>query len=235
MANKVDRRKSRAIAMEMIYSGTVNERDFEITDEFLEDFSRISDTTQTLDKRYIREVVELAEAREGHFRAVITPYLKDWDIHRISRVNLAILRISVTELLYLHDIPPRVSINEAIELAKTYSDQESTSFVNGVLDRVLKAREEGLLPEWSPEMELAFAEEKTEMAAELKNSEEPEDHMELSAEVPEASQSELAEKEPSEAVAVELPEEESLEEESLEEEFLKEESRMEENLQDDIP
>lgn len=171
MSNKVNRRKSRAIAMELLYSGTVNERGVEITDEFLVDFSSISDTTEVLDKAYIRQVVELAEAREGHFQRVLTPLLKDWDLKRVSRINLAILRISLTELLYMKDIPPRVSVNEAIELAKTYSDEEAAAFINGVLDNVLKSIQDGTIPEWTPVMEW---EEATKVVGDAEEAEETE-------------------------------------------------------------
>lgn len=208
MANRVNRRKSRAIAMELLYSGTVNERDVEITDEFLDDFSSISDTTEVLDKAYIRQVVELAEAREGHFRKVLTPFLRDWDIKRISRINLAILKISVTELLYMMDIPPRVSVNEAIELAKTYSDEESTAFINGVLDKVLKAMQDGAIPEWTPELEAMEAAELAEEPGAFEPAgETPE---ELSGSLPEAGAGEPGAEEPDvrfEELPVDLPEE----------------------------
>jgi N utilization substance protein B len=62
--------------------------------------------------------------------------LEHWSIRRLSRVDHNILRIAVFELIHLADIPARVTIDEAIELAKAYGDQESGRFVNGVLDEV---------------------------------------------------------------------------------------------------
>jgi transcription antitermination protein NusB len=62
--------------------------------------------------------------------------LEHWSIKRLSRVDHNILRLGLYELLYMDDIPARVSIDEAIELAKAYGDQESGRFVNGVLDEI---------------------------------------------------------------------------------------------------
>ncbi len=71
---------------------------------------------------------------------VIQNYLKDdWKIDRISKVELAILRIAVTEILY-EDIPNRVVINEAVELAKKFSDESSSSFINGLLGTWLRSK-----------------------------------------------------------------------------------------------
>ncbi len=63
----------------------------------------------------------------------ISSSLKNWTIDRISKVNLSILRLAVCEITYIEDIPFQVSINEAVELAKKFSDDDAPSFVNGVL------------------------------------------------------------------------------------------------------
>ena len=64
----------------------------------------------------------------------IKPVLKNWDFSRISRIDRIILWIALTEILYMPDIPLAVSIDEAIELAKKFSSEKSSSFINGVLD-----------------------------------------------------------------------------------------------------
>jgi transcription antitermination factor NusB len=78
--------------------------------------------------------------------AQIADVLEHWSIGRLSRVDHNILRLAIFELQRLDDIPARVTIDEAIELAKTYGDQESGRFVNGVLDQVaarLKLKDKG--------------------------------------------------------------------------------------------
>ena len=64
----------------------------------------------------------------------IKPVLKNWDFSRISRIDRIILWIALAEILYMLDIPPTVSINEAIEIAKKFSSEKSSSFINGILD-----------------------------------------------------------------------------------------------------
>ena len=67
---------------------------------------------------------------------------RNWEFHRIAMLDKIILRMGLCELLYFDDIPPKVTINEAIELAKKYSTEKSGVFVNGILDAVLKELEE---------------------------------------------------------------------------------------------
>jgi transcription antitermination protein NusB len=66
----------------------------------------------------------------------IKKYAANYDLHRIAVVDRSILRLAIYEMLYCHDVPPVVSINEAIEIAKRYGSEESGRFVNGILDRV---------------------------------------------------------------------------------------------------
>lgn len=69
-----------------------------------------------------------------------------WDFHRIALIDKILLRMSLCEILYFPDIPPKVSINEAIEIAKDYSTESSGTFINGIMDAVLiELRKEGEL------------------------------------------------------------------------------------------
>ena len=69
--------------------------------------------------------------------ALITSRVANWEFGRLAVIDKIILRISHCELLYFDDIPPKVSINEAIEIARRYSTEKSDKFVNGVLDSIL--------------------------------------------------------------------------------------------------
>src|SRR5215213_2938976 len=66
----------------------------------------------------------------------IKKYAKNWELHRIAAVDRNILRLAIYEMLYREDIPPIVSINEAVDIAKKFSTQDSGKFVNGILDKV---------------------------------------------------------------------------------------------------
>ena len=72
----------------------------------------------------------------------IAQHLHNWNTARISRVALSLLRLAVYEMLYVPDLPVSVSINEAVELAKTYGGDEDASFINGVLGGIARSREQ---------------------------------------------------------------------------------------------
>ncbi|MCK8817511.1 transcription antitermination factor NusB [Natroniella sulfidigena] len=73
---------------------------------------------------------------------VITQNAVDWKIERMGKVDKSIIRLAVYEILYQDEIPVAVSINEAVELAKSFSDQQSSKFVNGVLGNIADALED---------------------------------------------------------------------------------------------
>jgi N utilization substance protein B len=76
--------------------------------------------------------------RQESIDVKIRAFSENWDFKRIAVVDRNILRLAIYELLFRDDIPPVVSINEAIELAKRFSTEDSSKFVNGILDRVKK-------------------------------------------------------------------------------------------------
>ena len=77
-------------------------------------------------------VIENVESIDGKIQEIAS----NWDFDRIAKIDLSILRMAICELLFRKDIPPVVTINEAIDLSKQYSAEESRRFVNGVLDRL---------------------------------------------------------------------------------------------------
>ncbi len=77
-------------------------------------------------------VIENVESIDGKIQEIAS----NWDFGRIAKIDLSILRMAIYELLFRKDIPPVVTINEAIDLSKQYSAEESRRFVNGVLDRL---------------------------------------------------------------------------------------------------
>ncbi len=88
-------------------------------------------------RKYIEEIVKGVREKCDFLIEIITPTLKDWTISRISKVNLALLKLAVYEIYFMEDIPQKVSVNEAVKLAKTYGGKDSPSFVNGVLGTVI--------------------------------------------------------------------------------------------------
>ncbi|EAD7947520.1 transcription antitermination factor NusB [Listeria monocytogenes] len=85
---------------------------------------------------YMEKLVEGVMANKAEIDAIIEPNLDNWRIDRLSKVDLSLLRLSVYEIKYLDDVPNRVSLNESIEIAKIYSDEKSSKFINGVLANI---------------------------------------------------------------------------------------------------
>lgn len=73
---------------------------------------------------------------QNELDAVIKKYAKNWDLHRMAVVDRNVLRLAIYEMLHREDIPPVVSINEAVDIAKKFSTEDSGKFVNGILDKV---------------------------------------------------------------------------------------------------
>lgn len=90
------------------------------------------------DVEFILDEVEGAIKHLEEIDALIDKCAKDWSIERLSKVDLAILRLAVFEMKYSENIPVSVAANEAVELAKTYSEEEAPAFINGILGQVSK-------------------------------------------------------------------------------------------------
>lgn len=88
---------------------------------------------------FAKDLVAAAVSRAGEIDELITSASKNWRIDRMSRVDRNILRLGACELLAFRDVPVKVVINEAVELAKRFGTAESSAFVNGVLDRIAGA------------------------------------------------------------------------------------------------
>jgi N utilization substance protein B len=86
-------------------------------------------------REYALELMGTVHRRQQEIQETVESSLKDWQFHRLPRIDRDILRIAVAEVLYL-DIPHKIAINEAVELAKRYSDEEGYRFINGVLRRI---------------------------------------------------------------------------------------------------
>ena len=89
-------------------------------------------------RMFVEELARGVIAHHVEIDPLIAKHAENWEIDRMGTVDRNAMRIAVYEMLYRNDIPPVVSINEAVELAKSYSSIESGKFVNGILDRIRK-------------------------------------------------------------------------------------------------
>jgi len=81
-------------------------------------------------------IIRGVEEHRGDLDRIIEKYSSHWKIDRMAHVDRNILRIAIYELLYCNDIPPKVAINEAIDIGKKFGSEDSGAFINGVLDKV---------------------------------------------------------------------------------------------------
>ncbi|MCR2042603.1 transcription antitermination factor NusB [Anaerosalibacter massiliensis] len=94
------------------------------------------------EQEYMRHAVRTIMTNLNNIDKSIEKYIKGWKIHRLAKVDLSVLRIAVYEIVYRKDIPIEVSINEAIEICKKYSTDESSKFINGVLGSFVREKDE---------------------------------------------------------------------------------------------
>ena len=90
---------------------------------------------------YLRRLVDAALGHQQELDTTLRKHLTRWRLERLTMLDRAILRLAAAEILYFDDVPPKVSINEAVEIAKKYGDDEAGKFVNGVLDSVYQETE----------------------------------------------------------------------------------------------
>ena len=106
----------------------------EILAGFWEGNSTADDTVRHFTDELVRGTVEHVDS----LNELIEDYASHWSTGRLAVIDRNILRLAMFELLYREDIPPKVSINEYVDIAKKFSTEESGAFVNGILDRTLR-------------------------------------------------------------------------------------------------
>ncbi len=126
------RRLPREYAFKILFMIDVGENDSESAMRYLLDDAGFS----VKEKSFCTTLVEGVLAKRGELDKILSQYLINWQFNRLAATIRNILRLALYELLYLEDIPPAVAINEAIELAKAYQDEEAARFVNGILDTI---------------------------------------------------------------------------------------------------
>lgn len=126
------RRRSRESALQVLYQLNITKQDATTAlTRFQEHFLSDGETDDLL-KRLVLGVLE-------HFPQLdrlIEQYSENWRLDRINMIDRNILRMALFELLYCEEIPPKVTINEAIDLGKRFGSEDSGSFINGILDRI---------------------------------------------------------------------------------------------------
>jgi len=126
------RRKSREFALQVLYQLNISKQDpLTALTQFREHF--LSDgEADAFQNRLVLGVLEHCSELDQ----LIERYSENWRLDRINLIERNILRMAIFELLFCEEIPPKVTINEAIDLGKRYGSEDSGSFINGILDRI---------------------------------------------------------------------------------------------------
>jgi len=125
------RRQARESALQFLYQWEYNHGSLEPALEFFWKEHPASPRVRQFAEQLIRGVVE----KQPELDAFLSRCTDNWDLSRLGAVERNVMRIALYEMLHRPDIPPAVSINEAVDIAKAFCDSESGHFVNGVLDR----------------------------------------------------------------------------------------------------
>ena len=133
MSRRLAREAAMCLLFEYAVIGEVNQETLEIMKDVFE-----TDKLKDQNRTYIGQVMEQIVVHQEEIDDKIEQYSHDWKINRLSKVDLSILRLAILEIFYFDDIPIRVSVNEAVELAKKYSSEKSPKFINGLLGALLK-------------------------------------------------------------------------------------------------
>lgn len=133
----MQRSAMRELAFKLIYGIEVQK---EIEEDTLELFLENNNVLEEEVQDYLKEIKEGIEVHREEINELISHNLKkNWSLNRISKINLSLIKIAIFEMLYL-DLPYKVAINEVIELAKKYADDQAPIFINGILASVVKEK-----------------------------------------------------------------------------------------------
>jgi N utilization substance protein B len=133
------RRQSRIAAMQILYQIQLTAMPVKVV---MEGFWQSQETSAEL-RPFTTQLVDGTTAHLETIDTLLQNTSKNWKLHRMPIVDLSILRCATYEILYLSDIDPATTIDEAIEIAKSYSTPDSPKFINGVLDNIRKKHSNG--------------------------------------------------------------------------------------------
>lgn len=146
-----NRHLGRIIALQTLYEQEFRleckDKAFRLEDVLARNISRYKNMVD--DREFIEQLVVGVDSKTKELDAILQPVAPEWPIDQIARMDRLVLRMGVYELIFSKSVPPKVVINESVELAKAFGGDNSSKFVNGVLGTVLRGQEES--PSGEPE------------------------------------------------------------------------------------
>lgn len=135
-AERIDRTRARAWILQILYRWESAGKEGSLRDTLVDTASTRRISPRRLP--YVRKVLNLLDQYMPEVDRALQGALENWRLERLSTLDRAVLRLAAAEMLYLDDVPPKVSIQEAIRLSEQYGGADSPRFVNGVLDALYK-------------------------------------------------------------------------------------------------
>jgi N utilization substance protein B len=143
------RKRSREFAVQIIFSLGFDDKselkeflDVRLSDEFFSRLSGVDELFNSMpddeERAYITRLVTGVFEHDAELDGYIEKYAVGWRFGRLPRIAVAIMRVCMFEVLYMHEIPPKASMNEAVEIAKKYETAEVAAFINGIIGSFYK-------------------------------------------------------------------------------------------------
>ena len=133
-----EKRVTRYICLQILYSVEIsdNYKINSLLDNFFKGNDSLFENIKKVQIDYIKKLYKVTVENKKHVDDIIENKLNNWDINRVAAIDKAILRMSISEMLFIEEVPPKVSNTEGVEIAKVFSTDDSSGFVNGILDAV---------------------------------------------------------------------------------------------------
>ena len=137
--DKKHKREARSLCLQILFANNFSDSDF---DNLFSNFYSSQDNDlekKTYNKKqieYASRLYSFVIKEKDQIDKLIESKLVNWEMNRLATIDRIILRMAITEMLYLDDIPPKVSITEAVEIAKDFSSEDSSGFINGIMDAI---------------------------------------------------------------------------------------------------
>ena len=137
--NREEKRITRYICLQLLFASEISNeyKKDDLLDNFFQKSSEpLVENIKKSQIDYIQKLYETTISNKDEVDKIIEKKLNNWEMKRIAAIDKVILRMSISEMLYIDEVPPKVSITEGVEIAKVFSTDDSSSFVNGILDAV---------------------------------------------------------------------------------------------------
>tara|TARA_B100000902_G_scaffold297879_1_gene285039 strand:+ start:3938 stop:4384 length:447 start_codon:yes stop_codon:yes gene_type:complete len=137
--NRQEKRTTRYICLQLLFASEISNehKKDDLLDNFFQKCSEpLVENIKKSQIDYIEKLYETTISNKDEVDKIIEKKLNNWEMKRIAVIDKVILRMSISEMLYIDEVPPKVSITEGVEIAKIFSTDDSSGFVNGILDSV---------------------------------------------------------------------------------------------------